>query len=106
MFDVAGLGAGLAANMLRPVPAWLVSRAANCHAADVDDFEFTLGKGSDFIRVFELFENYSVMISSTFIGQSLRLRRIDRPEACRTKPRSTPGLCRASPGAACGWHRR
>src|ERR1700742_996949 len=40
VFHLAGPGANLPANVFRPAPSRIVSRAADGHAAYVDDFEF------------------------------------------------------------------
>jgi len=53
VFDVASGGADRGADVGGPFPAGLVGGAADGHATEADDFEFTLFEGADFIGGFE-----------------------------------------------------
>jgi hypothetical protein len=60
MLDLAFLLSEGFANVLGPAPAWFVSRAANGHAAQMNDLEFSFLECANFVRRLEAFQNYIV----------------------------------------------
>src|SRR6266550_6799202 len=46
------------ANVFGPTPSRVISGAAYGHAAQMDNFKFSLLEGADFVRRFKPFQNY------------------------------------------------
>jgi hypothetical protein len=58
VFDIAAGSAGGGTDVFGPLPAGLVSGAADGHGAEVDEFEFSFFESADFVGGFEPFQDY------------------------------------------------
>ena len=73
-----------------PLPSWLVGRAANGQASEVNDFKLPFFKGTDFVRSFKSLEHY---FKWGHLSEShLAMVGVRRASAQTSSTQSVPGL--------------
>ena len=104
MLDRAALRSCSLANMLRPLPPRLIGGAANCHAANVNQFKLALLKYPHFVGLLKTFQDDFVQGRSPLEKLlSPRLGMSERREEIQGLMRGGKGTLACALVAITGW---